>query len=55
MISNDNLTESLTHFLMRQEFFAEAKVCQHNVTFIVKQNILQLDIAVDNAQLRRNK
>jgi hypothetical protein len=37
--------------LVRLKLSAEAKVREHNVTFAVEKNVLELDVAVDDAVL----
>lgn len=44
-----------THCFMRQEFFAESEICQDNVALRVQQDVLELDVAIDDAQLVRKK
>lgn len=38
---------------MRQELFAEPEIGEHDVSLWVEQNILQFDIAVNDAQLKQ--
>ena len=37
--------------LCRQELPTQAKVCQRDVTILVEQDVLQLDVAVDDSVL----
>ena len=40
------------YLIRRKKFFAQAKVRQYNVSIRVKQYVLQLDVAINNAQLK---
>lgn len=38
---------------MRQELLAETEVSEYDVTRAVQQDVLQLDVAVDDAELKQ--
>lgn len=38
---------------MREKFLTEPKVCQDNVPFFIQQYVLQLDVSIDDAELRQ--
>lgn len=38
---------------MGQELLAKAEVCEHDVARAVQQDVLQLDVAVDDAELQQ--
>ena len=40
---------------MGQELFAQSEVCEHDMAGGVEQNVLQLDVSVDDAQLEHKQ
>ena len=49
VISTSSPTEC--SYLFRKHLFAESKVSEDDMTISVQENILQLDVTIDNAQL----
>lgn len=43
----------ITDLLVWQELLAEAEVSEHDVTRAVQQDVLELDVAVDDAELQQ--
>ncbi len=49
VISTSSPTEC--SYLFRKHLFAESKVSEYDMTISVQENVLQLDVTIDNAQL----
>jgi hypothetical protein len=47
----DGPAEAVRAVLSAAELLGESKVSQHDVTFRVQEDVLQLDITIDDAQL----
>lgn len=39
---------------MGKELFAESEIGEHDMSLWVEQNVLQLDVAINDAQLRKS-
>jgi len=47
-------TVNTSSYLIRwKKFFAQPKVCQYNVSIRIQQYVLQLNVAINNAQLKQ--
>lgn len=47
----DGAAEGVSPALSTTELLGETEVCQHDMTFRVKEDVLELDVTVDNAEL----